>query len=95
MADYQKMYAVLCAAVDDVIGPLEKIPMAMQPVRTLREALLRAEDIYMDTSMYAEKNENVWDIARSYCTGAQAILAENDLDEEILSERRMLFIPLS
>ena len=44
---------------------------------------------------YAEKNENVWDIARSYCTGAQAILAENDLDEEILSERRMLFIPLS
>ena len=57
MADYQKMYAVLCAA-DDVIGPLEKIPMAMQPVRTLREALLRAEDIYMDTSMYAEKNEN-------------------------------------
>ena len=95
MADYQKMYAVLCAAVDDVIGPLEKIPMAMQPVRTLREALLRAEDIYMDTSMYAEKNENVWDIARNYCTGAQAILAENDLDEEILSERRMLFIPLS
>lgn len=44
---------------------------------------------------YAEKNENVWDIARNYCTGAQAILAENDLDEEILSERRMLFIPLS
>ena len=58
MADFQKMYAVLCAAVDDVIGPLEKIPMAMQPVRTLREALLRAEDIYMDTSMYAEKDEN-------------------------------------
>ncbi len=58
MADYQKMYAVLCAAVDDVIGPLEKIPMAMQPVRTLREALLRAEDIYMDTLMYAEKDEN-------------------------------------
>ena len=26
--------------------------------QTLREALLRAEDIYMDTSMYAEKNEN-------------------------------------
>lgn len=44
--------------MDDVIGPLEKIPMAMQPVRTLREALLRAEDIYMDTSMYAEKDEN-------------------------------------
>ena len=58
MADYQKMYAVLCTAVDDVIGPLEKIPMAIQPVRTLREALLRAEDINMDTSMYAEKDEN-------------------------------------
>lgn len=44
---------------------------------------------------YAHKNESIWDIARSYCTGAQAILAENDLAEETISERRMLFIPLS
>ena len=26
MADYQKMYALLCGAVDDVIDPLEQIP---------------------------------------------------------------------
>lgn len=27
MADYQKMYALLCGAVDDVIDPLEQIPL--------------------------------------------------------------------
>ena len=27
MADYQKMYALLCGAVDDVIDPLELSPM--------------------------------------------------------------------
>ena len=29
MADYQKMYALLCGAVDDVIDPLEQIPLAI------------------------------------------------------------------
>ena len=29
MADYQKMYAVLCSAVDEVIDPLERIPLAL------------------------------------------------------------------
>ena len=33
MADYQKMYAVLCSAVDEVIDPLERIPLALSSAR--------------------------------------------------------------
>ncbi len=47
MANYQKMYAILCGAVDDVIEPLERIPLAHNAVQTLRQALLEAEDVYI------------------------------------------------
>ena len=47
MADYQKMYAVLCSAVDEVIDPLERIPLALSSARILRAALARAEEIYI------------------------------------------------
>jgi hypothetical protein len=30
MADYQKLYALLCGVIDDVIDPLERIPLALQ-----------------------------------------------------------------
>ena len=29
MADYQKLYALLCGAIDDVIDPLERIPLVL------------------------------------------------------------------
>lgn len=29
MPDYKKMYAILCGAIDDVIDPLEEIPLAL------------------------------------------------------------------
>lgn len=50
MADYRKMYAVLCKAVDDAIEPLEALPPAQQIVEKLRMALLEAEEIYITTS---------------------------------------------
>ena len=50
MADYRKMYAVLCAAIDDVIDPLERIPLAHFEVEKLRAALLSAEEVYIDSS---------------------------------------------
>ena len=56
MADYQKLYALLCGVIDDVIDPLERIPFA----KKLRRALVQAEELYIDTSAYpAEKQENV------------------------------------
>ena len=52
MPDYKKMYAVLCGAIDDVIDPLEKIPLARDCVKSLKAALLEAEEIYIETSPY-------------------------------------------
>jgi len=33
MADYRKMYYVLCKAIDDVIDPLDRIPLAVSAAR--------------------------------------------------------------
>ena len=58
MADYKKMYAVLCGAVDQVIEPLEQIPLAWPSAQVLRKALLRAEDIYVASTTYVQETED-------------------------------------
>ncbi len=58
MANYRKMYAVICAAVDEVIDPLEKIPLAAPQARKLHEAMREAEDIYIKTTAYFEETED-------------------------------------
>lgn len=57
MADYRKMYAVLCGAIDDVLDDLQTIPLAQPYARQLHSALLTAEDIYVDTEAYAAETE--------------------------------------
>lgn len=52
------MYAVLCAAVDEVIDPLEKIPLAAPQAGKLREAMREAEGIYINTTAYFEETED-------------------------------------
>ena len=42
---------------------------------------------------YAEKGENIWDIAKRYGTGCTKIAEENELSGETLAERMMLIIP--
>ncbi len=54
MADYRKMYAILCKAVDDVIDTLESIPLARPSAVVLQDALLKAEDVYIDSSVHME-----------------------------------------
>ena len=58
MADYRKMYYVLCKAIDDVIDPLEGIPLARPYAQKLQKALLEAEEIYINTTPYAEETED-------------------------------------
>ena len=58
MPNYEKMYAILCGAIDDVIGPLEKIPLATPSVKVLRDALLKAEEIYIETSPYEAEDDS-------------------------------------
>ena len=56
MADYKKMYAVLCAAIDGEIDALKEIPLALASANRLENALLEAEDIYIETSSYVESD---------------------------------------
>ena len=58
MADYRKMYYVLCKAIDDVIDPLENIPLARPYAQNLQKALLEAEEIYITTTPYAEETDD-------------------------------------
>ena len=51
MADYQKMYVILCAAASDAVDGLTDIPLAMRCRDKLQKALLAAADIYMETTV--------------------------------------------
>ena len=55
MPDYAKMYAVLCGAIDDVITPLEQIPLATPAAKRLRHALEEAEELYISSSSQPDK----------------------------------------
>lgn len=48
MAEYEKMYAILCAAIDQVIEPLRRIPLAWSSAEILQSALWQAEEIYLN-----------------------------------------------
>ena len=54
MPDYKKMYAVLCTAIDREIDTLKEIPLALVSAKRLENALLEAEEIYIETSPYVE-----------------------------------------
>ena len=41
---------------------------------------------------FAEKGEEIWDIAKRYHVSAGKIMEENDISDEILSEKRMIVI---
>ena len=43
---------------------------------------------------YGVEQEAIWDIAKRYSTSVQAIMEENDLTEERLTEPGMLLIPI-
>lgn len=43
---------------------------------------------------FADEGEEIWSIARDYCTSVSQVRRENDLTEDVLSEKRMLMIPV-
>lgn len=57
MADYKKMYTILCSTIDVVIDELEKMPITLPIAKQLHSALLEAEKIYVDTSVYFEEKD--------------------------------------
>lgn len=58
MADYKKMYAVLCAAIDEEIDTLKQIPLALPSAKRLVAALQKAEEIFIETTTYVEETED-------------------------------------
>ena len=58
MADYRKMYSILCKSIDDIIDPLNHIPLAVPCSELLQKALLEAEDVYISTAPYAEETDD-------------------------------------
>ena len=50
MADYQKMYAILCVAIDDTLTELARIPAAAVSAERLTQALQRTETLYIESS---------------------------------------------
>lgn len=56
MANYRKMYAVLCSAVGQAISDLQQYPFAYRSVQLLHQAMQQAEDIYIDSSTEPEEN---------------------------------------
>ncbi len=62
---------------------------------TADETKPRAQDKSAALSIYyADAGENLWDIAREYCTSVDAIKLENDLTGEFVENRGMLLIPM-
>lgn len=57
MADYKRMYTSSCKAIDDVIDPLERIPLAYPWTLRLRNALLEAENIYIESDQAGDSAE--------------------------------------
>ncbi len=50
-----------------------------------------------DTSLvlyFAEEGEDVWDIAQDYCTSVAGVRTENELEQDVLTCRQMLMIPI-
>ncbi|MCI8497303.1 MAG: DUF3794 domain-containing protein [Clostridiales bacterium] len=46
------------------------------------------------TIYYAQKAENLWDIARRYRTSIDAIREENEMDTDVMPQQGMLLIPI-
>lgn len=45
------------------------------------------------TVYFCDKNEKVWDIAKKYRTTVEAVMSENALDSDVISEKKTLLIP--
>ncbi|MCR5484273.1 MAG: LysM peptidoglycan-binding domain-containing protein [Clostridiales bacterium] len=45
------------------------------------------------TVYFADKGENIWDVAKKYGTTVDGIMSENSLTEKVLSSDKMIMIP--
>ncbi len=67
---------------------------AVSEISINEEAPKKKDTDYALKLYYAESGEEIWDIAKRYNTSVSAVSAENELEQERLSERCMLLIPM-
>lgn len=67
---------------------------AVSSAKADEEKKRRREDIASLVLYFADEGEDVWNIARDYCTSVTQVRQENDLTEDVLSSKRMLMIPV-
>lgn len=58
----------------------------------LSDNLEKAENSAL-TIYFSDSNEKIWDIAKKYNTSVQAVMDENDLESDIVENKRILLIP--
>lgn len=59
------------------------------------EEKLRKKDENSSLILYfADEGEDIWNIARDYCTSAEEVRLENDLKNDIIQNKKMLMIPV-
>ncbi len=68
--------------------------------RVVSEVTLHEEDAYPPERAslrlyYAQAGERVWDIARQCHTSPEGICRENDLHDDVLSEKKVLLVPIA
>ncbi|MDF2567854.1 MAG: hypothetical protein K0R90_1310 [Oscillospiraceae bacterium] len=63
-------------------------------VKIDEENAKKRDDLSALTIYFADKGERVWDIAKKYNTSVQAIMDENNLDNDEVVDRGMILIPI-
>ena len=59
MADYRKMYGILCRAASEALDALPDTPGNQSGRELLQEALFKAEEVYINTSADASERQHV------------------------------------
>ncbi len=67
----------------------------LEDMRVHEDAPKTREKNYAMTLYYADTGENVWDIAKHYNTPVLAVMEANDLEDETISRRGVLLIPMA
>ncbi len=67
---------------------------AVTAAQTSEERRRQKDSAAALTIYYADEGENLWGIARQYCTSVEALRLENELTEDVFTGRTMLLIPV-
>lgn len=68
--------------------------MLVCDVKIDEKCLLEKKNNGAMTIYFAEKQENIWDIAKHYGSSVDEIMSINDLEEEFLTQPKMILIPI-